>query len=114
MTNKPAASMWLVVSPEYGTVIPVCDDGTGPMEYGAATIYIEAATKHDAILLGVKAMKARGDDWLADAECPYTGVTAEPVPPCSHGGISWECVECEKVGFDLFYGREGDDLYADR
>ena len=47
---------WYVVTPEYGTVIPVLDDGTGPMEYGADVIEIEAETKRDAIALGVKEM----------------------------------------------------------
>ncbi len=76
-----------VVTPEYGTVIPVCDDGTGPYEYQADLVEIEADTPRDAIALGVKWMlgKTANRDyrWCRDArssgESPYAGVKAFPI-----------------------------------
>ena len=82
---------WYVVTPEYGTVIPVLDTGEGPMEYGADVIEIEADTARDAVALGVKVMlenKWRPNNWMRykwchnqqlDRLCPYTGVRAYPV-----------------------------------
>ena len=33
---------WYVVTPEYGTVVPVLDYGQGPIEYGCDVVEIEA------------------------------------------------------------------------
>jgi hypothetical protein len=78
---------WYVVTPEYSYVVPVLDDGTGPLEYEADVIEIEAETKRDAISLGVKEM-LRG--WVGGCryrwcleqrmdDCsPYSGVKAYP------------------------------------
>lgn len=94
MTLKP----WYVISPEYGTVIPIMDDGTGPMEYNCDVVEVEAETQRDALLLGVKIM--RGDascHWHDDAECPYAGMKVESAL-CEHGGVTFEdaCVECNR------------------
>lgn len=79
---------WYVVTPEYGTKINIgLDDGTGPMEYSADVIEIEAETRRDAVTLGVKEMLRvgrRGDfKWCLDARrdgvSPYAGVKAYPV-----------------------------------
>ena len=77
---------WLVVTPEYDTVIPILDDGTGPLEPGADVIEIEAETARDAIALGVREMLRRGDppyqwcnDQRGDKLSPYAGVKAFPV-----------------------------------
>ncbi len=78
---------WYVVTPEYGTVIPVLDDGTGPYEYQADVIEVEAENKRDAIAFGVKLMlkgKWREFEWCKDQRdsglSPYTGVKAWEVP----------------------------------
>ena len=78
---------WYVVTPEYGTVIPVLDTGEGPMEYGADCIEVEADNKRDAIAFGVKLMlkgKWKEYQWCKDQRSsgvsPYTGVKAFPVP----------------------------------
>ena len=77
---------WLVFTPEYGKVIPILDDGSGPTEYGCDVIEVEAETQRDAIAFGVKLMLAAPDseypyvhDARSDKVCPYTGVRAELV-----------------------------------
>ncbi len=90
MTLKP----WYVVSPEYGTVIPICDDGTGPLEYEADCVRVDAETKRDALLLGVKLMRADPTcAWVRDAENPYAGMTVEPAE-CEHGVADKDCDLC--------------------
>ena len=82
---------WYVVTPEYGTVIPITDEGQGPMEYGSDVIEIEAETRRDAIALGVREMLRnpwRSKNWICYKWCkdqrscglsPYAGVKAYPV-----------------------------------
>ena len=78
---------WYVVTPEYGQVIPILDDGTGPLEYGADVVEVEASTRRDAIAFGVR-MMLRGHyrefKWCHDQRdsglSPYAGVMAEPAP----------------------------------
>jgi len=77
---------WIVITPEVGVVIPVLDDGSGPMEYGCDVVEVEAESRRDAIALGVGLMlRERGPKWdeytycrqqRADRCSPYTGVTA--------------------------------------
>lgn len=80
---------WYVVTPAFDVVIPVLDDGTGPVETGSDVIEVEAVSARDAIALGVKAMLsgARYPDgqryrWVFDQRsdgcCPYAGVKAIP------------------------------------
>lgn len=47
---------YYVITPEYGVMIPVTDDGQGPMEYGCDLIEIEATSARDAVALGVQEM----------------------------------------------------------
>lgn len=69
---------WLVITPEYGTVVPVLDYGQGPEEFGCDVIEIEAVSRRDALLLGVKEMRRLGCGWFGDvSENPYTGITVE-------------------------------------
>lgn len=82
---------WLVVTPEYDTIEPVTDEGQGPTITVVDVIEVEAETKRDAIVLGVKLMlenKWRPDKWTKfhwcrDQRCdklsPYAGVKAFPV-----------------------------------
>lgn len=96
MNLKP----WLVVSPEYGEVIPVTDDGQGPMEYGSDVVFVEAATRRDALLLGVALFRKQGAKYLYDAENPYAGVKVESQVCSAHGMPVWngdyyECQRCE-------------------
>ena len=80
MTLKP----WYVISPEYGTVIPILDDGTGPTEYGCDVVEVEAETKRDALAMGVKLMLADlSCQWVKDCRLddrnPYAGMKVELV-----------------------------------
>ena len=85
---------WYVVTPEYGVVDPILDDGTGPLEYVSDVIEIEADTARDAVAFGVKLMlKAhrRAFKWCRDqasSNCsPYAGVRAIPVGEEDHSII---------------------------
>ena len=101
---------WLVLTPEYGEVIPITDEGQGPTEYQRDGIEIEAATKRDAILCGVRLMRARPRDYHWFRHCDgnaYVGITAEIVPdmcvPCEGTGCSGAhpdepCSACEGTG----------------
>lgn len=81
---------WHVVTPQYGTVIPVCDFGQGPTEYGADVVEVQAATKREAVVAGVKRMlkgpySSRGFKWCIDQRCdgrnPFAGVKAYEFVP---------------------------------
>jgi hypothetical protein len=81
---------WVVYTPEYGTVVPILDDGSGPTEYGADVLYVRAATRQRAKVLAVQAWRHnRGRPswmhhgaWLerqdSDGACPFTGLKVEP------------------------------------
>lgn len=43
-----------VMSQEYGTVVPVLDDGSGPLEYGRDYVCVKARSRRDAVMLAVK------------------------------------------------------------
>ena len=91
---------WMVCSPEYGEVVPVLDDGTGPMEYGCDVVHVEAETKQDALYLGVLLLKRQGARYFNHAENPYAGVKVESQICPAHGMPVWnkdhyECPTCE-------------------
>ena len=93
---------WLVVSPEYGDVIPVTDDGQGPMEYGADVVHVEAETRRDALLLGVMLFRQHGARYLSDCDNPYAGVQVIKQTCQAHGEAVWardhyECPQCEAL-----------------
>lgn len=102
---------WLVLTPEYGEVIPITDEGQGPTEYQRDGIEVEAETKRDAILMGVCLMRDKPRDyhWFRHADGnPFVGVTAEVVPPMCPAcegtgggdvhGVSGECSMCNGTG----------------
>jgi hypothetical protein len=73
---------WLVVSREYGVVMPLLDDGSGPTEYGCDVIAVEAQTPRDAKVLAVRLARQHPRrygfvDHYAD-ECPFTGMRVYP------------------------------------
>ena len=74
---------WHIVSPEYGTKIPILDGGEGPMEYGCDVIVVEAETKRAAIVAGVRAMRAETRFCRYHRENPeanpFTGIKAYPL-----------------------------------
>lgn len=72
-------SRWLVISPEY-EFVDVIVDGQGPTEIVRDVVEVEAATKRDALLLGVKAMRAnpRENAWLRRyADNPFAGMVVK-------------------------------------
>lgn len=100
-----ALQPWLVCSPEYGEVVPILDDGTGPTEYGCDVVFVEAETRRDALLLGVALFRQQGAKYLADAESPYAGVKVESQVCPKHGMAEWrddhyECPQCEADNYD--------------
>jgi hypothetical protein len=77
---------YYVVTPEYSEIIPVLDDGSGPMEYCCDVIEIEAENTRDAIALGVKLMLESSEKefpWVhscrSDGYCPWAGIKAKLV-----------------------------------
>ena len=94
---------WIVVTPEVGVVIPVLDDGSGPMEYGCDVVEVEAESRRDAIALGVRLMlRGRWREYTyckeqRAARCsPYTGVRAELLLDCepSTPHKDCDCMSC--------------------
>ena len=76
----PKLHHYAVITPEYGEVVPILDDGTGPMEYGCDCVEVLARNKRDALLLGVKYMRSRPREykWFKyDDENPFAGVKVE-------------------------------------
>lgn len=95
---------WLVVSPEYGTVVPIVD-GQGPMEYGSDVVFVEAENRRDALVLGVELFRQQDARYLHDVESPYAGVRVESQVCQRHGMPVWvkdhyECPACEEEAFD--------------
>jgi hypothetical protein len=93
---------WLVCSPEYGEVVPVTDEGQGPMEYGCDVVHVEAETRRDALLLGVALFRQQGARYLHDADSPYAGVRVIAQTCPAHGQPVWvkdhyECPQCEAL-----------------
>jgi hypothetical protein len=84
---------WYVVTPEYGEVVPVLDDGQGPTEYGCDVIEVEAPSKRAAVIAGVRAMRANPREYrYYGGHCegnPFAGVKAEPAV-CPHGRPHFE------------------------
>jgi len=73
---------YMIVTPEFEVRIPILDDGTGPWEWNADVIEVEAENKKDAIALGVQLMLKEYwkykyvRDQRSDGCSPYTGVKA--------------------------------------
>ena len=71
---------YYVISPEYAVCIPVTDDGQGPMEPCADVVEVEAASKADARVFGLKLLRARPAyhdwrGWLSDND--FRGLRVE-------------------------------------
>lgn len=50
---------YLIITPEYGEVVPITDEGQGPMEYQRDVFKIKAKSRRDALILGVSHMRKR-------------------------------------------------------
>jgi hypothetical protein len=77
---------FFVYSPEYET--PAY--GMNPPEWGSDVVQVEAASKRDALLLGVKEMERKCMRWVRnnrwDGKPPWAGIKVEKVPvePMGH------------------------------
>jgi len=95
-----AVRHWMVSSPEMSVVIPILDDGTGPLEYFHDVAWVEATSKREAIRLGTPKLT----EWASQARSyglnPFVGVRAE-LATCEHGVCycdmcgDRECAACE-------------------
>ena len=81
---NPHGKKYLVYTPEYGTVIPILDDGSGPMEYGADVMLVRAQNARRAKVLAVRAWRRKPwkqarwlHDCLSDGRSPFVGLKAE-------------------------------------
>lgn len=93
-----------VTSPEYGVLIPILDDGSGPIEYGCDVEEVWAPNKRDAIKIAVKKWRTERGWWsnrnyvhdrMADGLNPFVGIKAE-LAMCGHGVVTfYECKECD-------------------
>lgn len=90
-----AAKHWWVISPVMEEVVPVLDYGGGPTEEWQESECVEAATKRDAIRLGVPKLKAWVAEARGDGRSPFAGVTAEPAE-CPHGVCTCDIEGCPK------------------
>jgi hypothetical protein len=77
---------YYVVTPQYDSVVPILDDGSGPTESGCDVIEVEAPTKRAAVIEGVKRMlkgNPREYKWCraarSDGYNPFAGVRAIPI-----------------------------------
>jgi hypothetical protein len=50
---------YFVISPEWGEVVPVTDEGQGPTEYCRDVVEVEADSRSDARVLGLKLLRER-------------------------------------------------------
>lgn len=115
---------WWVTTPEFKYIEPVLDDGSGPEEIGVDYINVEAKTKREAIVKGVKELRERTKyspdkyyggnplkryfdprfsyyGWYMDREeNPFKGVKAERTQ-CKHGFCFAEEFECPEGGEDM-------------
>lgn len=100
-TLKP----WLVLSREYGEVVPVLD-GTGPIEYGRDHVFVEAETRTDALVLGVAMMRKSKSKYFNHYgdENPYAGtkVVSQLCPAHGASCLEWirdhyECSKCKSI-----------------
>jgi hypothetical protein len=67
----------MVVSAEHGEVVPILDDGTGPMEYGRDVVYVTAASEREAKHVGLRAFRLwwnRRGHYDRDYDCPWNGM----------------------------------------
>jgi hypothetical protein len=90
---------WWVSTPEFGVMVPLLDDGTGPLEYQCDVVCVDAATRREAIVAGVKKMRAEGAKWFESHDGnPFVGIKAESAR-CEHGELTCDCAGeavCEK------------------
>lgn len=75
-----AMHRWLVITPEYESVVPLLEDGSGPTEIACNVVEVKAATRREALIKGVRELRKRKDGWMAEQKSnnanPFTGLKA--------------------------------------
>ena len=77
---------YLVISPEMSDIIPILDDGSGPVEVFCCAASVEASTKREAKIKAITHpdMKRWVGEQRSDGHNPFTGLRVE-IPICPHG-----------------------------
>lgn len=99
---------YYVVSPSYERMEPIDDWGLGPTYDTCDIVEIEAKSKRDAVILGVRHMLKYYTfkyvhDQRSDRACPYTGIRAFTKAEWEGTDQCWKtvdgvgCVNCGKV-----------------
>jgi hypothetical protein len=90
---------YLVYSPSYETY-SACYDPPEPPEYGADCVEVEAKSKREAVIAGVKLMlqqrRSFAQDNLSDRLPPWAGIKAE-LAVCGHGYPHFQIVNGKAV-----------------
>lgn len=91
---------YIVVSPEMSKMVPITDDGLGPIEDFCCVVSVDADSKTEARKIAIKSPEMR--DWVDDARSddknPFAGLKVY-LGKCKHG-VCWcdlcrgECEEC--------------------
>ena len=88
-----AMNRYYVISPTYYYHEPILDDGSGPDEPACDVVEVEAHTKREAKIRGLKELRKIHKGWInwhrdSDAN-PFTGLKVELIEEDSHdtGGI---------------------------
>ena len=70
---------YYVVSPEMSEVVPVCDDGSGPLEVFCCVAEVDAPTKREAIRQAIR--DPNMTEWVeqqrGDSKNPFAGLKCE-------------------------------------
>lgn len=85
---------YVVVGPVRGEVVPILDDGTGPLEYGCAYVEVDAPDRSAAIRAARKdrAVDRLIDEAQGDGKHPYTYLRVLLNP--TH--CEYEAAECDE------------------
>ena len=72
---------YYVIGPEWGQVVPVLDDGSGPTEYGRDVVPVEAPDEQTAKVIGIRLMREDSRSYLSryGDENPFTGLYVQEI-----------------------------------
>jgi len=107
---------WEVYTPQYMTYGSPWGDPPEPPEYGCDWVCVEADTKREALVKGVRKLREEKSEWLedqaSDGASPFTGLKAAKLqcehdychctlPDCIQPNPEYlllsECPECLKI-----------------
>lgn len=81
---------WYVFTPEHESIVPLLDDGSGPIEYGSEVVEVEAPTMKEALILGLRELRKSPSGWINryrdKAANPFTGLKAVPMENAKEEG----------------------------